>query len=307
MKELKKRIDEILSSSPPLMAKEIASNLSVHKSTINKILYAFMDTDYLQLEGYRWTLIRQTGDFEDLLSHMDGHKTAKKFTVAQFKDSMRFSNINSAPTEKYIAFFDEYPIYFDSKLELKMFDYLVENVPMKCCVSQAFEITYSHYGATKKRTYIPDITFLSESGYICVLEVKPTNQMVLDGNMVKYEALESYCQKHGYLYAMIDPENDFRTLLDLGNIEVNPFLEDLFMGWMVSDDQEIDYYLAMAIIHDIITKHGGETKTGLTRDLAILVAWFCKGVGVKGGNALHFMAPEHVIYKKPTFEQLHII
>lgn len=307
MSDIKQRIDKILSSSPPLMAKEIANSLSESKSLINRVLYDHKGTDYLQLEGYRWTLIRQTGEFESLLSHMEGYDTAKKFSIAQFKSRMRFSTINSAPTEKYASVFDGYPIYFDSKLELKMFNYLVDNISMQCCVSQSFEIPYSHYGASKERTYIPDITFLSKSGYIGVLEVKPTNQMVLDGNMVKYEALESYCKKHGYLYAMIDPENDFRTLLDLGNIEVNPFLEDLFMGWMASDDQEIDYYLAMAIIHDIITKHGGRTKTSLTRDLAILVAWFCKGVGVKGGNALHFMAPEHVIYKKPTFEQLHII
>lgn len=60
----------------------------------------------------------------------------------------------------------------------------------------------------------------------------------------------------------------------------------------------------MNIINGIIEEHGGATKTALLRELAILVAWFYKGVGVKGGNAVHFMTPSHLIYKKPTFDCL---
>lgn len=118
-------------------------------------------------------------------------------------------------------------IFCDSKSEVKMLEHLECNNLVLDLGGQMLEIKYNS-PFREKITYFPDIIALTNDRKIAIIEVKPVTAMSYHKNIEKYRALGEYCKKNGFIYVMIDPDENFMTFEELKNIEACACIEYMF-------------------------------------------------------------------------------
>lgn len=118
-------------------------------------------------------------------------------------------------------------IFCDSKSEVKMLEYLERNNLVLDIGGQMLDIKYDS-PFREKITYYPDIVTLTSDNRIAIIEVKPITAMSCHRNIEKYKALSKYCKENGFIYAMIDPDEDFMTFEELKNIDICECIEYMF-------------------------------------------------------------------------------
>lgn len=100
-------------------------------------------------------------------------------------------------------------IYYDSKLEASFYE-LLERTPMvEYFAEQPFLIPY---GEGVKLDYCPDVYVLLKDGRGIIFEVKPGFHMPLWKNLIKYNALRSFCANEGLGCSMTDMRVSFSNL-----------------------------------------------------------------------------------------------
>ena len=110
---------------------------------------------------------------------------------------------------------------------MKLLNYLKEHDLVLDIAGQSLCIKYDSAFLNGK-DYYPDIVFLTKDHHIAIIEVKASSAMDQHMNMEKCEALEDYCDRYGYEYMMVDPDNSFMTFEELRDMPVNSDLLDIF-------------------------------------------------------------------------------
>ncbi|MFW6015929.1 MAG: sigma factor-like helix-turn-helix DNA-binding protein [bacterium] len=90
-------------------------------------------------------------------------------------------------------------VKYESQLELNFIDKLEKFEEVTWFIEQPLAIKYN-----ENNDYYPDFLVVINGCYPVIVEVKPRNKMVLKRNIIKYQALSDYCNKHGYGYLIID-------------------------------------------------------------------------------------------------------
>jgi hypothetical protein len=151
-------------------------------------------------------------DEEDLLNAAYGIfenlKYAKKFSIEDL-EALTDWNLYPGKTKATKVYHQEViegrSVVFHSKPECQTYLNLNELGLIQHFRSQAFSIPYTTY-KKKIRLYFPDFVFLTPEGYLAIVESKPTPLMSTFMVRCKYEALKNYCEKHGFIYAMMDEQ-----------------------------------------------------------------------------------------------------
>ena len=169
---------------------------------------------------------------------MKNRNRVRKFTLQEFNNLADWSYGVSFNKDVYIYTLPNgNQIECDSKSEVKLLDYLIDNKLTKAVGGQNLLIKYDS-AFREDLFYYPDIVILTKDYHVAIIEVKPVTAMSYHKNVEKYEAMKAYCEENGYEYMMIDPDHDFMTYDELlklripSNIKdrVNSYLIDLLGG-----------------------------------------------------------------------------
>ncbi|RDU38670.1 hypothetical protein DRW41_03675 [Neobacillus piezotolerans] len=133
----------------------------------------------------------------------------KDFNFQEVK-SVREVNFDlSGNSGKYFSEKLSKEIQYESELERKVL-MLIENCTRVVFYEvQPFEITYYH---KRKRVYIPDIFIVLDDGSGIIIEIKPKIHMAININIIKYQALESFCNEMGYGFLVTDGFTSFEEI-----------------------------------------------------------------------------------------------
>ena len=116
---------------------------------------------------------------------------------------------------------------------------------MKVLRGQHLAIPYTK--RQKVKYYYPDIVFLNQHEYICIIEVKPLYDMPSEANLRKYRNLQMYCEENGFKYTMCD--DCFHDLDYLRNYEYDIDLKNAIVQTLDRYHQ-IDHDQIYGIIKD---------------------------------------------------------
>ena len=98
---------------------------------------------------------------------------------------------------------DGHKVHFGSLAELNTYLRLKEQGLIQSFRGQHLMIHYASYLSEDKK-YYPDFVFLTPEGYIAIVESKPIHLMSYFIVEAKYHFLKRFCEKHGFIYAMMD-------------------------------------------------------------------------------------------------------
>ncbi len=190
-----------------MKASELAKEMSIPRSEINRYLYAHPN-EYEKDGEYRWR-IKAIAENDVVLSKLNNRENAKKYSREEFAKiaDWKLGNTHTKGKAKYQYITrDKNTIECDSKSELTMLEYLETNDLIISCGGQSLCIEYdSKFRAGM--SYYPDIVVLTKDMHIAIIEVKSASSMDYHKNIEKYHALAEYCKENGYEYMMVDPRD----------------------------------------------------------------------------------------------------
>jgi len=182
------------------------------------------------------SLIEPEPEYENILiSKLCNKEKAQFFSADYFHKLADWKNGRSFTSKgkKKIFKFNKNKIICDSKSEIKTLEYIKKNNLASECAGQSYEIEYDTEFRTQK-SYFPDITLLTKTGNIAIIEVKPALAMCQHVNIKKYEALAKHCKKKGFMYGMIDPDNNYMTYEELKKLPICLGLSRRFNEWLAN-------------------------------------------------------------------------
>jgi hypothetical protein len=155
-------------------------------------------------------------------------------------------------------------IYYDSELEMSFYKTLEHSSLIKRYVEQPFEIEYNLDGQT--RNYYPDVLVYLNDGRCVVIEIKPVFYMALWKNVVKYESLRGFCNKHGLGCLMTDGRvaygELYNTDIPTGYVtDVMSIIDDTKEKWMAYHEYKPikdkhnptrDDFISMVLQHELV-------------------------------------------------------
>ena len=121
-------------------------------------------------------------------------------------------------------------VTYDSPYEREIIEDLDDCTFVKKIKTQSLIITYKSKLFRKTKKYYPDIQILLDDGRIAIIEVKPFKEMVNKHNIMKHEALEKYCKKNRYGYAIFDYE--YYSFEDLKKEKVSTQIQSKFINFV---------------------------------------------------------------------------
>ncbi len=228
-------------------------------------------------------------DKYSIFCNMDG---AKKFTL-EYLDSLADwdvipEGIKDNEVKKTLPI-DGVDVPFYSMPEYNTYIALRSKKLIKHFRVQSLKITHSTYRG-KLKPYYPDFVFLTPEGYIAIVESKPITDMSNFYNRCKYHALRLYCERMGYIYAMVD-ENLVSLQSILQQKVTNPItkafdqiletkgqfspgdLKVIYEKQKAYSQKEINHMLSKHIAHKNLVnqaQHGFDIKSKETIDFDIL-------------------------------------
>jgi hypothetical protein len=148
-----------------------------------------------------------------------GQKSAKRFSLEEF---YAIASGDGLPTGNLVYEVDGgMPLILNDYAETHFLDLITRSGFASSVRGQTKAIPYTKPWATNPGPYYPDFIFRTYDGRIAFVEIKSILGMAQDENIVKMEALFSYCQHSGFLSAYID--QDFLSFQDyLEPIEESP-------------------------------------------------------------------------------------
>lgn len=169
-----------------------------------------------------------------LMSKLMNKEASKYFTKSEFSELADWSN-SEHPKSESKKFYEitGNRIYYDSKTELMLLKHIDENNLAQICAGQVLSVQYNSQFKLNKN-YYPDVVMLTLDNRIAIIEVKPISAMSHHSNIEKYEALRNYCKDKGYMYTMVDPDNNYMSFEDLIDYEVAFEIEDEIDYWINS-------------------------------------------------------------------------
>lgn len=243
------RILKVLSEHQDgIKASDIATILGFTRREVNQFL-TYEQTEYIKTDDYLWVsknkktseLIERTNNLDRMINELairlgvnftskvnpviaklNNKEKAKTFTHSQFRALADWSYGHSQGEQKPKGVFKTKTgnrIEYDSSLELKMLEYLEKNDLVKEIGGQSLCIKYSSPYRCGLN-YYPDIVVYTKDERIAIIEIKPATSMSYHQNIDKYEELKTYCKKKGFMYMMVDPENDYMTIDDLEKMKI---------------------------------------------------------------------------------------
>jgi hypothetical protein len=207
-----------------IKASQIAKIIGIEKKIISSFLTHKQDV-YMINDNWEWV-----PRLDPVIAKLNNREKAKKYTSKQFNSLTNWSICKAVDGTKKIGTYKTKTgnkIDYNSKYEPIMFKYLEDHNLVKEMGGQNLCIKYSS-AFRDELSYYPDIVALTNDGYIMIIEVKPASMMSYHLNMEKYDRLAEYCEEHGYIYAMLDPTEDFMSYEEVRDMPVNPDLLDLF-------------------------------------------------------------------------------
>ena len=233
---LKDKIFAVLTEHPEgIKAPQIAKIIGIDKKTVSSFL-AHKQDEYIMNDNWEWIPA-----LDPVIAKLNNRANAKKFTSKQFNALAKWSVCKAVDgTEKKGTYRTRTGnrIDYNSKYEPIMFEYLEEHNLVKEMGGQNLCIKYSSAFCDDKK-YYPDIVALTSDNHIMIIEVKPAAMMSYHLNMEKYERMTEYCEEHGYIYAMLDPTENFMSYEELRDMPVHPELLDLFDGLVEQSEDGI--------------------------------------------------------------------
>ena len=121
-------------------------------------------------------------------------------------------------------------VTYDSPYEKEIIEDLDGCGFVKKIKTQSLIINYKSKVSIKTKKYYPDIQVLLEDGRFVLIEVKPFKEMVNNHNIMKHEALEKYCRKNRYGFAIVD--YDYYSFEDLKKEKVSREIQDKFINFV---------------------------------------------------------------------------
>ena len=129
-------------------------------------------------------------------------------------------------------------VTYDSPYEKEIIIDLDDCSFIKKIKTQSLIINYRSKSLTKIKKYYPDIQLLLTDGRLVIIEVKPFKEMVNNRNIKKHEALEKYCKKNRYGYAILD--YDYYSFEDLKKEKVSIEIQNKFINF-VKKKKEVSF------------------------------------------------------------------
>ena len=276
-------IQKILRLNHPLgiSAKDVGSQIGISKHEINSYIYKNLKLFSRGKIKNSWIMCAETDSFMQKLQNREDAKCFSRENFDAIADWSYGKSHGNGNKNEYTTLCGNI-IEYDSQYEKQLLEYLEENFLVKALGGQNLCIHYDREFMTNC-SYYPDIAALTWDDHIAIIEVKPaahmSNYKVLD----KYDALENYCIKNGYMYVMVDPIQDYTTYEELQNADVQiPELQEFFeencydidtrnlvmfdtedvndwfedYGYLYTDD--IDYFYLQ--VHTLIIQYGWYNK-----------------------------------------------
>lgn len=131
------------------------------------------------------------------------------FYNLQQERNVNFDNSNSG------VFFCEKmntEIQYESNLEYRLLSKFSQSFIVKAYKVQSLVIPYRFQDYN--RLYYPDIQILTNSNQIIIVEIKPSMRMVNYQNLIKYKAMESYCEENGFGFIVMDNRTNLKKLME---------------------------------------------------------------------------------------------
>ncbi|MCQ2439553.1 MAG: hypothetical protein MJ074_07305 [Oscillospiraceae bacterium] len=275
----KKLIRTVLKLHPEgLTAKEIADFTGGEKRTANSILYGNLDTFVKDDDSLKWRLVCEE-ETDPVMRKLQNRERARYCSQADFDSLASWEYGHAYNGDIKYRTKNGKTIECDSKSELRLLEYLEENHLVKDVGGQNLHITYDT-AFRQNVGYNPDIVALTRDDHIAVFEVKPVSAMDYHRNIEKYRSLAKYCEKNGFMYAMIDPDSDFTTYEEVVDMAVCPELMVVFSSLSEkarkAKDSEKPYaFFDESDVADWYAKYGaGYTKAQFRLQVHSLVLYF---------------------------------
>lgn len=239
MTNLGNKILIILKNNPKgLKAKDIADKLGVSRREVNQFLY-YDQTEFVVTSAYTWvkkggTTTASQPAIDPVLAKLKNRSNAKVFTSRYFNSLANWSVCNSHSDGNYKGTYKTKTgnlIYYDSKPELQLLQYLEKNKLAVEIGSQNLAIPYDT-AFREDLNYYVDFVVLKNDGHIAFIEVKSIMAMSNHSNIEKYKGLKAYCESHGYEYMMIAPDHNYMTFDELATLKVPAKLSSRIMSYL---------------------------------------------------------------------------
>lgn len=115
---------------------------------------------------------------------------------------------------KFYSHKNNFEIEYESNLEYNILTILEKSNSVEYYQVQPLIISY---GERNEKKYYPDIICKLTDGRVFLIEAKPTFNMFEYRNLIKYDALKSYCTRNGLGYVMLDMNKSIEELLEKVN------------------------------------------------------------------------------------------
>lgn len=232
MADMKSKIKKLLQKNGGMTAKEIAKALGCSSSAVNRFIYYCDEFEKDDSSAPVWTIKGSLShttvtESDPVLLKLQNREGAKAFTQKDFDNLANWEYGEAYIGKHQYETATGNIIECDSKSEVLLLEYLEENNLVKCVGGQMLKVSYDTAFRTD-RDYYPDIVALTWDNHIAVFEVKSATAMDNHTNMEKYRGLAEYCEKHGYMYVMIDPASDYQSFEELRDMEVSTPLLEMF-------------------------------------------------------------------------------
>jgi hypothetical protein len=130
-------------------------------------------------------------------------------------------------------------IHWESTIErdfIKLFDYIDDFVYIE---EQPIVINFLHKG--KQRKYYPDFLIKTKEGFNIIYEIKYSNKLTDEENIIKFQVGKKYCEENNMLYKVIT-EKEIRDGFFIDNldllIEVRENFKDILLHKKIIDSLE---------------------------------------------------------------------
>lgn len=137
-------------------------------------------------------------------SLMANHENALPVSLSEFD---LFASGKGIPTGKLVYEVDRgFQLVLNDYAERDFLRLVASSGYASSIRGQTREIPYVKPWADNPAPYYPDFILYTYDRHVAIVEVKSILGMCQDENIVKYEYLLGYCQRHGYECAFIDAE-----------------------------------------------------------------------------------------------------
>lgn len=190
---------------------------------------------------------KQKRVFNRIFKHVVWQSNKTKISLNQFKTISPKRKVGYGGSHYSGSFYSKknnINIEYESGLEYKFCLYLEGVNRVIGYIQQPLKISYLVNGKTF--SYCPDFLILLEDHSCVLVEIKPRSRMALYENLIKYKALQRYCEQNGLGYLIIEKN---QSITDCILHKVDPLKEKAFLSYL--EDQNINWIKYKALREEL--------------------------------------------------------